>query len=170
MSTGHAVWLPREETPSRGSWLRSALGNVFFIALLLGSVLASWLWGPRFSVVLSQSMAPTIRPGDALVVVPWGSPDIGDIVQFRVPLAPGRAETVIPVAHRIVGQDERGYITKGDNPKANKDYWRLTPDMIEGYIVWWMPQVWMFRIAALLIGFAVLMLLWPAKEVYEDTA
>jgi signal peptidase I len=115
-------------------------------------------------------MAPTIKPGDALVVVPWGSPDIGDIVQFRVPLAPGRAETVIPVAHRIVGQDERGYITKGDNPKANKDYWRLTPDMIEGYIVWWMPQVWMFRIAALLIGFAVLMLLWPAKEVYEDTA
>jgi signal peptidase I len=132
--------------------------------VLVTSVAASWMWGPKFSVVLSHSMDPTYTTGDALVVVPWGSPDIGDIAQFSVPLSPNHPETLIPVAHRIVGEDERGFITKGDNPTAKPDYWRLSPGMIDGYVVWWMPQVWMFRISAALIGFAVLMLLWPARE------
>ncbi len=161
---------PREDHSSRGGRARSAAFQVLFLALLVGGVAATWLWGPKFSVVLSQSMDPTYTTGDALLVVPWGSPGVGDIVQFTVPIAPGRPETAIPVAHRIIGVDERGFITKGDNPIAQPDYWRIQPDQITGHVVWWFPQVWMFRIAAALIGIAVLMLLWPrgAAEAEDD--
>jgi len=155
---------PRMDGPSRGGRVRSALCNLVFVLALLGLVAASWMWGPKFSVVLSHSMDPTYTTGDALLVIPWGHPGIGDIAQFSVPLAPGQAQTTIPVAHRIIGQDERGFITKGDNSLANPDYWRVTPDMITGEIVWWLPQVWMFRLAAALIGIAVLMFMWPRRE------
>ncbi len=160
---------PQPDNPRRGERVRSALSEVFFIALLFGAVGASWLWGPKFSVVLSHSMDPSYTTGDALLLLPWGKPGIGDIAQFRVPLAPDRPETTIPVAHRIIGRDDRGFITKGDNPKAVPDYWRVTPDMIQGEVVWWLPQVWMFRIAAGLIGFAVLVLLWPARQMSVGT-
>ena len=108
-------------------------------------------------------MDPTFTTGDVLVVAPWVEPGVGDIAQFTVPLAPGQAETTASVAHRIVGRDERGFITRGDNPRAEPDYWRVSPDMVTGTVVAAWPQVWMFRIAAVLAGFAVLVVLWPAR-------
>ena len=155
---------PREDWSSRGGRVRSVVGDVIFLIVLVAAVGAFWMWGPKFSVVLSHSMDPTYTTGDALVVIPWGKPGVGDIAQFTVPLAPGQKETTTSVSHRIIGQDDRGFITKGDNPKANPDYWRITPDMIQGKVMFWMPQVWMFRIAAFLIGFAVLMFLWPRRQ------
>ena len=155
---------PLDDDPSSGDRVRSALSDVGFLALLILLVTASWLWGPKISVVLSESMNPTYTAGDALFVVPWGTPGVGDIVQFSVPLAPGQAETTVPVTHRIIGQDERGFITKGDNPSATPDYWRVTPDMIEGQVLFWMPRTWMFRGASALIGLALLLFLWPKSE------
>jgi signal peptidase I len=147
--------------------VRSIIGNVLFVVVLLAAVGATWLWGPKFSVVLSQSMDPTYTTGDALVVLPWGKPGVGDIAQFRAPLVPGRPETTIPIAHRIIGQDDQGFITKGDNPINQPDIWRVTPDMVQGKVVFWMPQVLMFRIAAALIGFAVLMFMWPRRDALD---
>jgi signal peptidase I len=167
---GRTDRLTRRDIPLRVSRVRSVMGNVLFLALLLGCAGATFLWGPKFSVVLSHSMDPTYTTGDALLVVPWGHPGVGDIAQFKVAIAPGHPETVIPVAHRIIGQDSRGFITKGDNPQATPDFWRVTPDMIEGKVVWWLPQTWMFRIASALIGIAVLLLLLPARQVAASIA
>ena len=167
---GRTDRLTRRDNPLRVSRVRSVMGNVLFLALLLGCAAATFMWGPKFSVVLSHSMDPTYTTGDALLVVPWGHPGVGDIVQFKFAIAPGPTETIIPVAHRIIGRDARGFITKGDNPQANPDFWRVTPDMIQGKVVWWLPQTWMFRISSALIGVAVLMALWPASRVAASLA
>jgi len=64
--------------------------------------------GPYRSPVVSNSMAPVAREGDAFVVVPPGrrGPRFGDVVAV---VAGSRA-----VVHRVVGKRAGLYITKGD--------------------------------------------------------
>jgi hypothetical protein len=64
--------------------------------------------GPYRSPVVSNSMAPVAREGDAFVVVPSGrrGPRFGDVVAV---VAGSRA-----VVHRVVGKGAGLYVTKGD--------------------------------------------------------
>lgn len=62
----------------------------------------------QVSYVDSDSMAPTLEPGDAYILVPAGDVSTGDIVTFW---APNRGEFV---THRVVGETEDGYLTTGD--------------------------------------------------------
>ena len=81
---------------------------------------------------------------------------------------PDAPETTVPIAHRIIGSDAEGFITKGDNPQANPDYWRIALQAIDGQAVWWFPKVWLLRAAAILIGLAFLLALWPVHEHDQD--
>jgi signal peptidase len=66
------------------------------------------------SYVETDSMSPTLRPGDGFILVPTavaGEPDPGDVVVFRAERIGGGG----PTTHRIVAETERGYITQGDN-------------------------------------------------------
>jgi signal peptidase len=54
-------------------------------------------------------MEPTIGTDDGFLIVPADGIESGDVVTFR------SAERDDYVTHRIVGETERGYITKGDN-------------------------------------------------------
>lgn len=66
------------------------------------------------SYVETESMSPTITPGEGFVLVPItvaGSPEPGDVVVFNAQELRGGG----PTTHRIVEQTERGYITQGDN-------------------------------------------------------
>jgi signal peptidase I len=149
--------------------VRSALDTLVFLVIVAGVALAVFLWGPKASVVVSHSMSPTFDIGDVIFVIPWRDPGVGDIAQFRAPLAKGHEETTIPIAHRIIGEDDRGFITKGDNPGANPDYWRVHPEQIDGEVLFWFPQIWVFRVAAALIGLAILVILWPAAIKEDET-
>lgn len=64
--------------------------------------------GPYRSPVVSNSMAPVAREGDAFVIVPPGrrGPRFGDVVAV---VAGSRA-----VVHRVIGKTAGLYVTKGD--------------------------------------------------------
>lgn len=71
--------------------------------------------------VTSDSMEPTLEPGDAFVVVPEpiaGDVEEGDVVVFESETIDGDEYTT----HRVVGETDSGYVTKGDaNPFTDQD-------------------------------------------------
>lgn len=96
--------------------LRQGLASVLafvVVVLLLGQLLGQPL---LLSFVSSGSMEPTMETGDGFITIPTAlSGDIsqGDIIVFRAETVGGGGLTT----HRVVGETERGYITKGDaNP------------------------------------------------------
>lgn len=86
-------------------------------ALVLGSVVGQPI---VLGYVETGSMAPTLEPGDGYVSVPIeiaGPIEQGDVVVFRAERLHGGGLTT----HRVVGQTENGFITKGDaNPSTDQ--------------------------------------------------
>ena len=102
-------------------WLRrggQALVVLAVVALLAGQFLGQPV---LLGYVETGSMAPTLDPGDGFIAVPAalaGPVDDGDVVTFRAEELQGGGLTT----HRIVGQTDRGYVTKGDaNPFTDQD-------------------------------------------------
>lgn len=85
--------------------------------VLLGIVVAVLVLTPVTAVHIQgggESMEPTLRPGDLVFVYSSGDYDSGDIILFET--RDGRA-----TLHRIVGQTDGGYVTKGDaNPTTDQ--------------------------------------------------
>jgi signal peptidase len=86
---------------------------VVLVSLVAGAVVGQPV---LLSYVETGSMEPTIDTGDGFVAVPAviaGPPSEGDIVVYRAQELQGGGLTT----HRIVGETERGYVTRGDaNP------------------------------------------------------
>ena len=99
------------------------LGLELLLALVVISLLAGQVLGQPvlLSYVETGSMEPTMRPGDGFVAVPLavaGPIEEGDVVTFRAEEIQGGGLTT----HRIVGETERGYVTRGDaNPFTDQD-------------------------------------------------
>ncbi|WP_159358930.1 signal peptidase I [Halorubrum distributum] len=69
------------------------------------------------SYVQTNSMSPTLQPGDGFILVPTelaGELASGDVIVFRAERLGGGG----PTTHRIVAETDRGYITQGDNNNA----------------------------------------------------
>ncbi|MDZ7731293.1 MAG: signal peptidase I [Natrialbaceae archaeon] len=85
-------------------------------ALVLGHVLGQPV---LLGYVTTGSMEPTIETGDGFVAIPSAiadEPAVGDVVVYSTP----NSETL--TTHRIVGETDSGYITKGDaNPFTDQD-------------------------------------------------
>jgi nickel-type superoxide dismutase maturation protease len=90
--------------------------SVFALALVLGSTIVKLLFGSRRVLVQGMSMAPTLLPGDRLVVVRAGRPRIGDVVAVPDPRSP---ECLL--VKRVVGVDPPGsmLMVAGDNADAS---------------------------------------------------
>ena len=75
----------------------------------------------QIKVVQSGSMEPTIKTGSLVIIKPWKSYEVGDIITFRSNFKDKKGEN-LPVTHRIIEiKTEEGlpvYLTKGD---ANED-------------------------------------------------
>ena len=100
-----------------------ALGLELLLVLAVVSLLAGQLLGQPvlLSYVETGSMAPTMEPGDGFVAVPSavaGEVEEGDVITFRAEEIQGGGLTT----HRVVGETERGYVTRGDaNPFTDQD-------------------------------------------------
>jgi signal peptidase len=116
-----------------GTYARYALGGVvvvLLLALLVGQLLGQPL---LLTYVQTDSMSPTIEPGDGYIVLPssvTGGVSEGDIVLYEAQEFDGGGLTT----HRVVGETEEGYITKGDNnPFTDQDGGE--PPVQEGQVV-----------------------------------
>jgi len=91
---------------------------VALVALVVGAVVGQPV---LLSFVETGSMEPTIDTGDGFVAVPAvlaGPPEEGDVVVYRAQVLQGGGLTT----HRVVGETERGYVTRGDaNPFTDQD-------------------------------------------------
>ncbi|WP_276270684.1 signal peptidase I [Haloarcula litorea] len=91
---------------------------LFVIAMVVGQALGQPV---LLGFVTTGSMQPTLDPGDGFVAIPTavaGPVEEGDVVTFRAEEIQGGGLTT----HRIVGETERGYVTKGDNnPFTDQD-------------------------------------------------
>ena len=105
--------------------LRSSVGTlltVLFVAAVIAMLVGQQLGQPiLLGFVLTGSMAPTMEPGDGFVAVPpafAGELEEGDVVTFDARELEGGGLTT----HRIVGETDEGYITRGDaNPFTDQD-------------------------------------------------
>ena len=103
------------------------------IRLLLGIVVA--VIARRYLDVVEvrgRSMAPTLLPGDRLLVgrLP---PRIGDVALARDPRAPRRE-----LIKRVAAADERGVVLRGDNPAFSTDaraFGALPPSAVRWRVV-----------------------------------
>jgi signal peptidase len=83
------------------------VGLILTVLLLKGGISNG---APFLSYVYSNSMEPLIQVGDAFFVWPYSQPRVGDIIMYR----PAVLKATY-ITHRIVGEGEQGFITKGDN-------------------------------------------------------
>ena len=85
------------------------------------------------SFVETGSMDPTLEAGDGFIAIPAavsGQPEEGDVVTFEAQNLHGGGLTT----HRVVGETEQGYITRGDNNVVT-DQDDVEPYVTDGQIV-----------------------------------
>ena len=87
------------------------------LAAVVAAVLSGWV---GITIVVGNSMEPTIDSGDLVLTRPQPSYRVGDVVVFRIP--DGQAGEGNRVIHRITGGTAAGYRTAGDN-RDGVDLW-----------------------------------------------
>jgi len=100
--------------------LRAAVGTAItvILVLLVATIVLSQVFGfpSPISFVETDSMEPQLEPGDGFIGIPRplaGDIEQGDVITFEAQAVGGGGLTT----HRIAGETEEGYITKGDaNP------------------------------------------------------
>ena len=112
---------------------------IVIISVLLGFGIYSWNssivgkaipmpLGFGLAEVLSDSMYPTIKTGDVIMVVPKDEYKVGDIVAFE--------DGAMIVTHRIIDENEDGtFVTKGDYIGNSRDDMPLQEKYIIGKVV-----------------------------------
>ena len=112
---------------------------IVIISVLLGFGIYSWNssivgkaipmpLGFGLAEVLSDSMYPTIKTGDVIMVVPKDEYKVGDIVAFE--------DGSMIVTHRIIDENEDGtFVTKGDYIGNSSDDMPLQEKYIIGKVV-----------------------------------
>jgi signal peptidase I len=129
---------PEEESGSRLRFaLKVAAGAlvVAIVAILL--ILRTW---PPLNVVLSNSMEPTIKTGDVVVMQALDrAPKVGDIVAVN-PTPEERKKYGYPdvVIHRIVKIVGGKATTKGDGRKQPDPFTTPTAQL-KSHVIWWIP-------------------------------
>lgn len=98
---------------------KKIIQDIIFILIILLSILFisikilnknSQTFGVTVLRVSSNSMIPTFKKGDVILIKKQKEYNIGDIITYEV----GEQENKYLVTHRIIKKSENGYITKGD--------------------------------------------------------
>ena len=111
-----------------------------------------------FLIVQGNSMLPTILPGSFVIIKESPPYQIGDIIAFVQ--REGSAQKTI--VHRIIGEDERGFVIQGDN-NPKKDPGFPTEDDILGRVIFATPYVGeilgLFRNPIVLVASSIILVL-----------
>lgn len=88
------------------------------------------IFGYSFSVVATDSMEPTIHPGDMISIksVPFEEIETGDIIVYW------SDNLDRYIVHRVVAKEEGRLYTKGDNPQAAIDQEFVTKENFFGIV------------------------------------
>jgi len=120
-------------------------------------------------VVLTDSMAPAISPGDVLVTLPTSAltPGVGDVIVYTARMIDGTPKATF--SHRIIsGDGVKGFVTKGDN-NPNPDLTQPVTSDIDG-VLWftipWLGHLFTLRSLTMLIvgGFGI----WLIVDALRD--
>jgi signal peptidase I len=168
--------LPVEPQATRPARLRATPLRAFVVVAALGAAgfvfgyLGSW---PPFATVMSDSMSPTIRTGDVVVLKALGGlPRVGDVVKVTVPDA-ARSRYGYPpvVVHRVVSVSADGTITTKGDARSHPDPFSVKRDAVSARVVTHIPAAG--RVIAFLMspmgllwiaGGAVMLFVLPALE------
>ena len=132
--TGNQVW------EKRASGFIKSLGYILSAVLITFSLL-SMTGYVKARVVLTDSMAPTIKSGDIVLLDPTthSVPKIGDIAAYTGRRFDGTEVGVF--THRIVGGDAvNGFIMRGDN-NPSPDIQRPKIADVSGIVVFKLPYI-----------------------------
>lgn len=138
-------------------------------ACMLAASLVPVVFGWRSYVVLSGSMAPSLRVGDVVVAAPATVPPPGRIAVFTDPQRPGRT-----IVHRVDRSLPDGsLITKGDaNAAADstpvpasavRGEARLRLPLVGLPAYWWQTRAWLPAAGTAAVLLALLMFGYPAE-------
>lgn len=112
------------------NWIRNVLCVI--AAAILIAALACLLLRIKPAVVMSGSMEPAFHVGSVVLIAKGRDAKTGDAIAFDIG---GNY-----ITHRITGEDEGGWITKGDNNET-EDPWRVEKDKVDGKIILSIPYL-----------------------------
>ncbi len=121
----HFVQAPKERIVKGGDLWRKQLGKVFtgsgyvLLTVMLTFSILSFAGIAKARIVLTESMAPTINPGDIVLSLNPERlpPKVGDIATYTARRFDG--SEVASFTHRIIsGDEETGFVMKEDNNPA----------------------------------------------------
>ena len=143
----HFVQAPKERVVQGSDRFKNQIarsiklvGYVFITVMLTFSVL-SFAGITKARIVLTQSMQPTINPGDIVLSLNPERlpPKIGDVVTYTARRFDGSA--VASFTHRIMSGDaQNGFVMKGDNNPA-PDTQKPTISDISGVVFYTIPMI-----------------------------
>jgi signal peptidase I len=160
--TGNQVW------EKRASGFIKTLGYVLSAVLITFSLL-SMTGYVKARVVLTDSMAPTIKAGDIVLLDPTthSVPKIGDVAAYTGRRFDGTEVGIF--THRIIGGDAvNGFIMKGDN-NPSPDVQRPKIADVSGVVVFKLPFVGkVLNPRMLFILVPVIFGIWLIKDALSD--
>jgi len=157
-------------TPIKDAFtISSKVVSLVFVAFLLSFSLLNVSGLVKSQIVLTNSMSPTINPGDMVISTPPDkkAPKIGDVVVYSGKRLDGTK--VASFAHRIIsGDGQTGFTVKGDN-NPNADTQRPVVSEIEGVVLLTIPFVGQLLnpqvfVLLLLVGFGIWLIVDAFRE------
>ena len=118
--------------------MRKALAALALTAALDLSLSASW---PPVVTVLTDSMAPAVGEGDAVLLARADRFEVGDVVRVRVPAEGRRLGYPSTIVHRIVEAGPDGTFRMQGDAKQDPDPFTVTEADIDGRMVATVPGV-----------------------------
>jgi signal peptidase I len=160
--TGNQVW------EKRASGFIKTVGYVLSAVLITFSLL-SMTGYVKARVVLTDSMAPSIRSGDIVLLDPTthSVPKIGDVAAYTGRRFDGTEVGVF--THRIIGGDAvNGFLMKGDN-NPTPDVQRPKIEDVSGVVVFKLPFIGkVLNPRMLFILVPVVFGIWLIKDALSD--
>lgn len=118
--------------------MRRALAALALVGALDIATSASW---PPVVTVLTDSMAPSVEAGDAVLVARADALHVGDVVRVRVPAEGRRLGYAGTIVHRIVEVEPDGTIRTQGDAKSEPDPFPIQRDDVDGRVVLTIPAV-----------------------------
>lgn len=136
IAVAHGQFMSTKSAAQHGSPLKSILIAVITISLLwIGNRYKSILFGFEIYHIPSRSMAPTLVPGDIVVVDSWSKPitlKSGDIVVFQ---RETNGQVLIKRISELKGHQNQSMYLLGDNRSHSTDsrrYGWVSTELVQG--------------------------------------